>query len=394
MKMNINLPLEISGLLPEKAESLLPEKRENKPPRISKIKNALSVFFAFCGGFTLLGFLFSSAGALPTDLPGKMLEPVFAYSLDTKAPTEETEKPPLYDNDIPQDSTPAIPDTDININENIYSFDSSAVPEGEMPIIPSDLSTVFAAESVFLSNFTSFSPDTQALFAAEYPLLPAAELAGEDEPIVLIIHTHGTEAYSEENRNSYSDTANVPRSTDTSENVVAVGRVMSEVFTERGIPNIHCKIMHDEESYKDSYSRSAETIKKYLALYPSIKYVFDVHRDSIVKENGEKIRPVFSYNGETVAQVMSVVGTNELGASFPDWEKNLNLALKLHTLTEEKYGAMSRPINLRGAAFNQHYSESSLLLEVGSCGNTLAEAKRAGELLADSLSDLIIKGNS
>ena len=60
--MNINLPLEISGLLPEKAESLLPEQRENKPPRISKIKNALSVFFAFCGGFTLLGFLFSSAG--------------------------------------------------------------------------------------------------------------------------------------------------------------------------------------------------------------------------------------------------------------------------------------------------------------------------------------------
>ncbi|MBR5453077.1 MAG: stage II sporulation protein P [Clostridia bacterium] len=392
MKMNINLPLEISGLLPERAESLLPVKRKDTVRRITAFRNALSVFLAFCGGFTLLGLLLSSAGSLSEDLPRKILEPVFAYSLDTKAPDGTDSPPPPPISEHPVDTEVPVPDN--NINDDIYHFDSEAVPEGEKPIVPTDLSTVFATESVFLSNFTSLSPDTASLFTAEYPLPPAARLGNEEgEPIVLIIHTHGTEAYSEENSVSYSDTSNVPRSTDTTENVVAVGRIMSEVFTERGIPNIHCKIMHDEESYKDSYSRSAETIKKYLELYPSIKYVFDVHRDSIVKENGEKIRPIFSCNGETVAQVMSVVGTNELGANFPDWEKNLNLALKLHTLTEEKYGAMSRPINLRGAAFNQHYSEISLLLEVGSCGNTLAEAKKAGALLADSLSDLIIKGN-
>ena len=91
---------------------------------------------------------------------------------------------------------------------------------------------------------------------------------------------------------------------------------------------------------------------------------------------------------------MSVVGTNELGANFPDWENNLNIALKLHTLLEEKYGNISRPINLRGAAFNEHFADASLLLEVGSCGNTLSEAKAAGILLADTLADIILKGNA
>lgn len=387
--MNLNIPLDIAGLLPEKAESLLLKERHRHNSRNIGIKNIVTVFLAACGTITLAASIVTFARSTFSDLPKNIMEPIFVFSFETSHPTTDTDYVPPSIEFPPQNITPDKP----SINESIYDFDSSAVPDGEFPIVPSDLSTVFAAESIFLSNVTSFTPDTAALFSADYPLPPASELAPDGEPLVLILHTHGTEAYSEEDSISYSETSNVPRSTDTKKNVVAVGKVMSEVFTEKGIKVIHCTIMHDRESYKDSYSRAAETIKKYLNLYPSIKYVFDVHRDSVVRENGEKIRPIFEHNGETVAQVMSVVGTNEMGANFPDWEKNLNLALKLHTAAEEKYGAMSRPINIRGAAFNEHFSEASLLLEVGSCGNTLEEAKKAGILLADILADLIIKGN-
>ena len=42
-----------------------------------------------------------------------------------------------------------------------------------------------------------------------------------------------------------------------------------------------------------------------------------------------------------------------------------------------------------GAAFNQQYTKGSLLLEIGSCGNTLDEAKRAGKLAAQAIAAVL-----
>ena len=44
-----------------------------------------------------------------------------------------------------------------------------------------------------------------------------------DEPLVLIVHTHGTEAFSNE-LPYYNTKTNYPRSTDPSKNVIAVGK--------------------------------------------------------------------------------------------------------------------------------------------------------------------------
>ncbi len=383
--------IDITRLLPQRTYTLAKNDVVIRGGRLRR-RYQISITPIVTGALALLGAasltLFTLAGvsSLYTRGLSAVISPVFSADLPSRA--DKAEKP-----SAPPPETETVTDEKDEVID-VYAFDASAVPEGEFPIVPTDMSTVFATEEPYISNATSLSPDIASLFSASYPLPPADELAGEGEPLVLIIHTHGTEAYSDENSISYSEANSAPRSSDTEKNVVAVGKVMSNIFTERGISNIHCTIMHDRESYKDSYSRAAATIKEYLQKYPSIKYVFDVHRDSIVKTNGEKVRPVFEHNGEAVAQVMSVVGTNELGADFPNWENNLNIALKLHTLLEEKYGNISRPINLRGAAFNEHFSEASLLLEVGSCGNTLSEAKAAGILLADTLADIILKGNS
>lgn len=276
----------------------------------------------------------------------------------------------------------------------LYTFDESAIPGNEYPIIPMDLSR--EADGVLrLSNETDYTPDLEALKNEEPSIGAFASLsdtAASDAPVVLIIHTHGTEAFSKEGAVSYTDTYNVPRSSDITENIVAVGAVMAQVFESSGIPTIHCEIMHDLESYKDSYNRAAETIEYYLAEYPSIKYVFDVHRDSLILSDKSKVRPVTVTNGLATAQVMCVVGTDAKGGYHPGWMTNLRLAVKLQSSLNSSYTGLARSIYLRGATFNEEYTSGSLLLEIGSCGNTLAEAERAGEIVAEKLAALIKNG--
>ena len=261
-----------------------------------------------------------------------------------------------------------------------------ALMEGCYPIIDIDLSAPELGE-FYLSNETPYNPDLRYLSGAAISVFKNQNTGAG--PLVLILHTHATEAYSEEGAYFYDDETIAPRSNDPKENVIAVGSVMASVLRENGIPTLHCTIMHDKESYKDSYNRSAATIKEYLNKYPSIKYIFDVHRDSLVRDSGEKLRPITEINGVATAQVMSVVGTDYMGAVHPLWENNLSLAARLQSILNERHMGIARHIYLRGPSFNQQYRDGSLLLEIGSCGNSLDEAKRAGVIVAEALSDII-----
>lgn len=240
----------------------------------------------------------------------------------------------------------------------------------------------------YISNDTGHNPDTQALASAPAAIAPYDFKS--KKPLVLIVHTHGTEAYTAEGADGYNDTGNLWRSDNVKENVVAVGGVIAQVLEEKGIPTLHCQIMHDKESYNDAYTYSAATIKKYLKQYPSIKYVFDVHRDAIISSDGTLIKGVTEIGGESVAQVMCVAGSDFKGADYPHWEANLAFALRLRVVLNEKEPTLCRPVYLRGAAYNLQYTNGgSLLLEIGSSGNTLNEAKRAAVHVAQALAKII-----
>jgi stage II sporulation protein P len=182
----------------------------------------------------------------------------------------------------------------------------------------------------------------------------------------------------------YTDNGELARSTSTDENMISVGKVFEKAIEDNGIKAIHCTVMHDLESYRDSYSRAAESIEKYLKQYPSIKYVFDLHRDSIIKADGELISAVSTIDGQNHAQIMPVIGT---GAS--DWEENMSFALKLRDLLNGRYTNLCRPICLRESTYNQNMGAVSVLLEIGTSGNTLEEAKRAATLVAEAIVSLI-----
>lgn len=266
---------------------------------------------------------------------------------------------------------------------DIYSYDYSKKRAGELALLPYDLSCSPSSGEVLLSNTTAYKIDPSEYLSRDYPINTPLT----DEPLVLIVHTHGTESFAPEDEPSIGEASQ--RSADIEENIVAVGSVMAELLNEAGISTLHCETMHDLESYQRSYDLCADTIQKYLAEYPSIKYVFDVHRDAIARQNGDIIKPLCLIDGQLTAQIMLLVGTNEKGADHPSWENNLTVAAKLQSKLTEKYENFARPINIRGASFNEQFTKGSLLIEIGSSGNTLSEAKSAARVLTYSLIEMI-----
>lgn len=257
------------------------------------------------------------------------------------------------------------------------------------PIVEMDMSRGAAKGEILINDTDSgVSVDTTQMLYSIYPKsLKNSTLS--NEPLVLIIHTHATECYMKDGVESYTADTTF-RTRDTSENMVAIGDIMEQILNDAGIPTLHCETLHDAESYNASYENSLASVKEYLAKYPSIKYVFDLHRDAIIRESGEIIKTECSINGEKSAQVMTLVGTNTLGADHPMWKDNLNVAIKLQKQLTTNYNGFARPINMRGASFNQQYAPGFLLFEIGSCGNTLDEAKTAVTHLSKEVAQLIL----
>ncbi len=269
-----------------------------------------------------------------------------------------------------------------NPPENSIEPIIEAKPDGMFPIIECDLSTDNILQ---LNNTTALSVNTQYLLGAEYDF----ELSSNSkEPLVLILHTHATECYSREGSTYYDPLGNT-RSTDDDVNMVAVGKTIAEKLNEYGITTLHCTLQHDADSYRDAYSKSADTIKKYLTAYPSIKYVFDIHRDAVMYDDSSKAKAVCKIGDNNAAQIMILAGTDAGGADFPHWRKNLSLALKITDKIEKNHPGIMRSVALRGASYNQQYTDGSLLIEIGTDGNTLSEAKLSGEIFAESFAKLI-----
>lgn len=246
------------------------------------------------------------------------------------------------------------------------------------PITSLDLS----ADSIYsLSNGTSFSPDMKKL--GETTPKALQNVAESDGPLVLIVHTHAEECYTE-HTDMYPDGEST-RSPDTEKNVVRVGEEIADTLSLFGIQTLHCRKMHDSESFINAYSGSAESVKEYLEEYPSVKIVVDVHRDAIIREDGESIKAVTDIAGQDYAQIMFVVGTNELGHEHPFWQDNLSLAIALQKNIDLTYPSLCRSINLRNVPFNQQLSSGYLLLEVGTSANTLDEALRSARAFGENL---------
>ena len=156
---------------------------------------------------------------------------------------------------------------------------------------------------------------------------------------------------------------------------------MERVFTELGLTVVHDRTLYDYPKYNVAYDRSAEAVQRYLEQYPSIKIVLDVHRDALVGEDGTVYKAVTRIDGVDTAQVMLVLGSSEWG-EHPNWMQNLSLACRIQESMNTLYPTLARPMTMRSSRYNQQLSNGSLLVEVGTHGNTLQEALAGARLFA------------
>jgi len=221
----------------------------------------------------------------------------------------------------------------------------------------------------------------------ESNLKPEFKIELNGEPQVLIMHTHTTESFEPYERNFYDNSFNY-RTTDPTKNVVMIADEICIQLEKAGITTIHDSTIHDYPSYNGSYLRSAETVKTILAQYPSIKVVLDIHRDAITSE-GDLMQPVTTISGKKAAQIMIISGCDDGTMDMPNYMQNFRLASLFQQQMENSYPGLTRPIMFDYRKYNQDLTTGSLLIEVGSHGNTLEQVRYSGELIGKSIADAL-----
>lgn len=213
------------------------------------------------------------------------------------------------------------------------------------------------------------------------------EISGQEEPKVLIYHTHSQEAFVD----------SVPGDPTTS--IVGMGDYLSRLLNETyKIPTLHHEGVYDLVNGKldrsQAYQLAEPEIQKILAEHPSIEVVIDLHRDGVA----EGTHLVTEVNGKSTAQIMFFNGLSRTKANGnisylpnPYIEDNLAFSLQLQLAANEKYPGFTRRIFLRGYRYNMHFKPRTLLIEAGAQTNTVEEMQNAMEVLADTLAQVLTK---
>ncbi|MBE7047955.1 MAG: hypothetical protein E7393_01085 [Ruminococcaceae bacterium] len=243
-------------------------------------------------------------------------------------------------------------------------------------LINNVLETDISAKGLTFINTPGYSVDAQTLLNT--PLNFSSPYNG---PRVLIVHTHTSEAYAE---------SPGARSENPTQNVVNVGAEIASVLRSNGIQTVHDTTQNDNPSYNQSYKKALTVIEKNLTAYPTLEVVLDIHRDYIKQDDGTLVKPtVTTIDGKKIAQIMFVIGTDNMGLYHPNWRHNLGFAVKIQHRLGQIQPGLCRAINIRTERFNQHATKGSMIIEVGTGVNTVEESKAAATLLGQAIADVL-----
>ena len=387
------------------------KKTSSIPRRLGAISLAVTVLwvvFATAGSRTLQGALdaLSQRSALPLALLRAQLgDERDADNWLTAATAMVISQSPLLlssreailslqSRDDGDDTSPEPPDTTQPIRETPVTPEEPEEPQTEtdltfadngvtpQTLVPTGTAGYIVTGRTYINNYSDNSFDA-SLFDGTF----AARLA-EEEPQVLIVHTHGSEAYTMPPGEEY-EASGESRTTDTAYNVVRVGDEIAGVLGEYGISVVHDRTLHDYPEYNGAYDRSLQSIEGYLEKYPSISIVLDIHRDAIYDGDGNPYKVVSPVEEGRAAQMTFVIGTDGSGLPHENWRENLKLAAAVQNTLLEDYPTLMRPITVRNSRYNQHCTTGSLLVEVGAAGNSLDEALLSARLLATGLAETL-----
>ncbi len=209
-------------------------------------------------------------------------------------------------------------------------------------------------------------------FEAKSETLPVESTVQERKKI-LIYHTHTDEAYLKTNEDYVETSAG--RTLDQSYSVVSVGTAFKENLEECGFGVIHDKTDNVSAGFNKAYQTSYETIEKYIG---SVDIYVDMHRDAYAGKEPNFL----TSDGVGYAYICFVVANGENYSDKPHWQENYKLAQELTNKLNELCPGIAKKVIFRNARYNQHISDSCLLIEMGNEKNTLAEVKASASVLA------------
>ena len=328
------------------------------PARRKQTRRAPLQTLLLCGGLMLALRLFFPTAQLPVDLPASDEPDAFPLPLVDFLPT------------APESSAVSMP--------------ILGVEQPPQPVFIPSPSDYQGTGTVYFKNETDYAIDMTSLLQKDSPVA-----LGEEGVQVLIMHTHGTEAYTQSPGHAYVASGEY-RTTDSSANMLRVGQEICDILNDRGISAVHSRTLNDYPAYNGSYNRALKDIQAHIQQYPTIRLVIDVHRDAIATGN-TYYKTAAEVDGQQTAQLMFVTGTDAGGLTHDHWQDNLAFQAQLHDRLNSAYPGIMRPMSIRASRFNQHIRKGSMLVEVGACGNTLEEALAAAQIFANTLADTLLK---
>lgn len=300
---------------------------------------------------------------------------VLSYMAEQQAETQEEQTTP----ETSAADTAALSSV-LQAQRTALSFPDNGVPSQTVKITnPAGYTSV---RGVYIKNASNKTLDAATLASESF----AAKLT-DTAPQVLILHTHGSEAYTMPKGQEYVSTGTC-RTSDTTCNVVRVGDEIASVLSAYGISVLHDRTLYDDPLYEGAYSRSLEGIETYLEKYPSISFILDIHRDAVEDAQHRQYK-LISQEDPNAAQISFVMGSNHDG-----WQENLKLAAAVAEAIKTDYPTVMRPITLRNSNYNQHKSPGSMLVEVGAAGNSLEEALNSARIFADGFAKVLLATKS
>ena len=328
------------------------------PARRKQTRRAPLQTLLLCGGFMLALRLFFPTAQPPVDLPASDEPDAFPLPLVDFLPT------------APESSAVSMPIV--------------VVEQPPQPVFTPSPSDYQGTGTVYFKNETDYAIDMTSLLQKDSPVA-----LGEQGVQVLIMHTHGTEAYTQSPDHTYAASGEY-RTTDSSANMLRVGQEICDILNDRGISAVHSRTLNDYPAYNGSYNRALKDIQAHIQQYPTIQLVIDVHRDAIATGN-TYYKTAAVVDGQQTAQLMFVTGTDAGGLTHDHWQDNLAFQAQLHDRLNSAYPGIMRPMSIRASRFNQHIRKGSMLVEVGACGNTLEEALAAAQIFANTLADALLE---
>ena len=328
------------------------------PARRKQTRRAPLQTLLLCGGFMLALRLFFPTAQPPVDLPASDEPDAFPLPLVDYLPTAS--------------------------ESSVVAMPIVVVEQPPQPVFTPSPSDYQGTGTVYFKNETDYAIDMTSLLQKDSPVA-----LGEQGVQVLIMHTHGTEAYTQSPGHAYVASGEY-RTTDSSANMLRVGQEICDILNDRGVSAVHSRTLNDYPAYNGSYNRALKDIQAHIQQYPTIQLVIDVHRDAIATGN-TYYKTAAVVDGQQTAQLMFVTGTDAGGLSHDYWQDNLAFQAQLHDRLNSTYPGIMRPMSIRASRFNQHIRKGSMLLEVGACGNTLEEALAAAQIFANTLADALLE---